>query len=148
MNPDRYATDGVQDVALTGAPTGGTFTLSFGGYTTRGWRTTRARADGFQAALEGLTSIGSGNVVVTAAVGLGLGSAVHGHAGSTVPDRVTANGAGLTGGTSPGCGGGDRERGGDKGMVAEMTDTAGRVSRTYSDAAGRTTRRCRTSSMG
>src|SRR6185312_3240489 len=34
VTSSNYATDAVQDVQLTGAPTGGTFTLTFGGDTT------------------------------------------------------------------------------------------------------------------
>jgi len=52
----------VQTVTITGTPTGGTFTLSYGGYTTAAINYNAAASD-VQTALQGLTSIGAGNVV-------------------------------------------------------------------------------------
>ncbi len=62
------AWDDIQTVSLTGSPTGGTFTLTFGANTTAGipWNATAAQV---QAALELLASIGTGNVLVTGGPG-------------------------------------------------------------------------------
>lgn len=58
-------TNEVQEVAIVGNPvTGGTFTLSFKGQTT-GNLNFSARPDQMQTALEGLSTIGKGNVRVT-----------------------------------------------------------------------------------
>src|SRR5579864_9159015 len=56
--------DDVQTVSITGSPTGGTFTLSFGGHTTTGIAY-NAAASAVQSALVALASIGSNNVTVT-----------------------------------------------------------------------------------
>ena len=58
-----YAADAVQVVKLTGSPTGGTFTLSFGGDTTSNIAY-NASAATVQSDLAALASIGSGHVVV------------------------------------------------------------------------------------
>src|ERR1700738_5248805 len=55
--------DEIQTVTLTGAPTGGTFTLTFGANTTSGIAY-NASAATVQAALVALASIGANNVVV------------------------------------------------------------------------------------
>ena len=62
-----YAADAVQTVTLTGSPTGGTFTLTFGGDTTSSIAY-NASASTVQSDLTALASIGSGNAVVTQAV--------------------------------------------------------------------------------
>lgn len=66
--PDVYYLEGaaseVQSVDITGSPTGGTFTLSFGSETTSALAYD-ADAATVQAALEALNNIGSGNVTVT-----------------------------------------------------------------------------------
>src|SRR5580765_1102805 len=53
-----------QTITITGSPTGGGFTLTFGGHTTSalGYNATAAQV---QAALEALAGIGSGNVLAT-----------------------------------------------------------------------------------
>jgi hypothetical protein len=58
------AANEVQTISITGSPTGGTFTLTLSGHTTAAiaWN---ASAAAVQAALELLTSVGAGNVVVT-----------------------------------------------------------------------------------
>lgn len=91
----------VQKVTITGAPTGGTFTLSLGGQTTAAIART-ATAATVQTALTALSTIGAGNATVT------------GGPGPTTPWTVTFGGAlaltdvaqmtatsSLTGGTSP-----------------------------------------------
>lgn len=139
----RYATDAVQSVTLTGTPTGGTFTLSFGGYTTSaiGYNASAATVD---AALEALTSIGGGNVAVVAAPG-GSGWDVRftGALADSYQTALTASGAGLTGGTSPGVSIATVNAGGDVGTAAEVVDPAGREHRTYSAHSIRTPRNSR-----
>ncbi|MCH5645164.1 hypothetical protein [Gordonia sp. ABSL49_1] len=81
-------------VAITGSPTGGTFTLTVGGQTTTGLAN-NAAASAVQAALVALSTVGAGNATVTGSAGgpysvtLALGGA------------LTGSGAGLTGGSSP-----------------------------------------------
>lgn len=140
VNLTRYATDAVQNVTLTGGPTGGTFTLSFGGYTTSAiaYNASAATVD---SALEALTSVGSGNVAVVAAPG---GSGWDVRFTGTLADKyqsaLTASGAGLTGGTSPGVSVATVNAGGDVGVAAEVVDPAGREHRSYADPLGRTVR--------
>lgn len=108
----------VQTLTMTGTPTGGTFTLSFGGQTTAAIAY-NASAAAVQAALELLTNIGSGNV-------LGAGGALPGTpvtitfqgalAATDVP-LMTANSASLTGGSTP--------------TMTPTTTTAGRSGRRY-----------------
>jgi hypothetical protein len=92
----------VQSVAITGGPTGGDFTLTFDGQTTAAIAYD-ATASAVQTALEALSNIAPGDVVVaggplpTTAVTVTFMGA---YEGINVP-ALTANGAGLTGGTSP-----------------------------------------------
>jgi phage tail sheath protein FI len=87
----------VLQVAVTGSPTGGTFTLSTGGQTT-GNIVFNAKAADVQSALQGLSKVGANNALVTGPDGgpwpvrfaPGLGDVT-----------LTGNGGGLTGGTSP-----------------------------------------------
>ncbi|MDB5313221.1 MAG: hypothetical protein JWO38_7423, partial [Gemmataceae bacterium] len=135
---ESYTADAIQAVQLTGSPTGGTFTLTFGGQTTSAiaYNATPAAV---QAALQGLSSIGSGNAVVTGGVGGGWQVRFAGTLAGAFQAALTASGAGLTGGTSPGVSVSVVSAGGDTGMVAAVTDPLGLVNRTYSDAMGRTT---------
>jgi len=92
----------VQQAAVTGGPTGGTFTLTFDGQTTAGI-VYNATASAVQSALEALSNIAVGDVTVTGgplpgtAVTISFGGA---YDGVNVP-QMTASSAGLTGGTSP-----------------------------------------------
>lgn len=89
----------IQTATITGTPTGGTFTLTWNGHTTSGLAF-NASASAVQTALAALSGIGAGNVTVTGANGgpytitlaMALGNA----------NAITASGAGLTGGASPG----------------------------------------------
>lgn len=84
-------------VALGGA-TGGNFTLTYGGQTT-GNQTHNVTAANLKTALEGLSSVGSGNVEVTAISG-GFEIYMKGTlAGSH--DQITGDVSSLTGATSP-----------------------------------------------
>lgn len=93
-------TDEQQSVTITGAPTGGSFTLSFGGHTTAAIDHL-ATAATVQADLDALTSIGAGNVIVTGAAG---GPWLVTFVGALASEDVAAMTAtpSLTGGTSPG----------------------------------------------
>lgn len=91
-------TTDVQTVTVNGAPTGGTYTLSFNGQTTSALAFNAVAAD-IQAALVALSTIGAGNVTVT-----GSGPFVVTFAGALAPGYqpdITADGSLLTGGTSP-----------------------------------------------
>lgn len=88
----------VQTVSLTGAPTGGTFTLTYAGQTTAGIAF-NANAAAVLSALVALSNIDPGDVTVT---GTGPWVVTFGgtkaYASQTV---MTGSGASLTGGTSP-----------------------------------------------
>jgi RHS repeat-associated protein len=134
-----YAGDAVQQVALTGSPTGGTFTLSFNGQTTSALAY-NASAATVQAALQALSSIGSGNVFVAGGAGGPWTVRFGGALAGTSQAQLTANGAGLTGGTSPAVAVTTSQQGGDAGRVQQVTDPRGLVSKTDYDALGRTVR--------
>jgi YD repeat-containing protein len=87
-----------QQVTVTGSPTGGTFTLTLRGRTT-GPIDYSATPAAVQSALEGLTTVGVGNVQVTGPNGGPWRVHFTGNlAGKYVPN-LTANGTGLMGGT-------------------------------------------------
>jgi hypothetical protein len=92
----------VQTITITGTPAGGTFTLSFKGYTTAPIAYNAAAA-AVQTALRALSPIGSagvtcgGGALPGTAVTVTFGGAL---AGQNLP-MMTANGTGLTGGTTP-----------------------------------------------
>jgi hypothetical protein len=91
-----------QSVTITGTPTGGTFVLRFGGQDTSAldWNCTYSQ---MQSALEALSSIGSGNVVVTGGPGPGTAFAVefHGTMAYASQALITLQTNSLTGGTTP-----------------------------------------------
>jgi hypothetical protein len=92
----------VQRVTITGTPTGGTFTLTFGGQTTA-TIAYNATASAVQTALAALSTIGTGNV--SCAGGPLPGTPVDVTFTGTLAQQnvasLTATGTGLTGGTSP-----------------------------------------------
>src|SRR5947209_2704092 len=92
--------DDVQTVTISGAPTGGTFTLTFGANTTTGIAF-NAAASAVQSALVALASIGAGNVTVTGSNGGPWLVDFTGTLGYASHTLMTANSAGLTGGSSP-----------------------------------------------
>ncbi|MDB5309936.1 MAG: hypothetical protein JWO38_4138 [Gemmataceae bacterium] len=138
VTSESYAADAVQAVQLTGSPTGGTFTLTFGGQTTSAIAY-NATAATVQTALQALSTIGGGNAVVTAGVGGGWQVRFAGTLAGTFQAALTASGAGLTGGTSPGVSVAVVSAGGDADRTQAVTDPLGLVARTYYDALGRTT---------
>ncbi len=92
----------VQQIAITGTPTGGTFTLSFGGQATAAIAYSATAAQ-VQSALVALTSIGAGGVTCTGGPLPGSPVSIT-FAGLNAVQPValiTANTSGLTGGTSP-----------------------------------------------
>ncbi|HEY3281392.1 MAG TPA: hypothetical protein VGN26_03895 [Armatimonadota bacterium] len=91
----------VQNVWITGSPTGGTFTLSYGGQTSAGIAYNAAAA-AVKSALEALTTVGAGNVNVLGPLGGPWSIELAGTLANTTATAITANGATLTGGTSPG----------------------------------------------
>lgn len=100
VNAGAGTTD-VQRVAITGTPTGGTFTLTFNGQTTAAIAY-NATATTVQTALRALSGIGSTGVTVTGGPGPGTAWVVT-FAGSlafTDVAQMTATSS-LTGGTSP-----------------------------------------------
>lgn len=94
------ATNEVQTVTITGSPTGGTFTLTFGGNTTTGIAF-NAAATAVQSALVALASIGAGNVTVTGSAGGPYTVTFGGTLAGTNVAQMTTSGASLTGGSSP-----------------------------------------------
>lgn len=89
----------IETVAITGAPTGGTFTLTFQGQTTAGiaWDATAAT---IQTALEALSNVAPGDVVVTGGPMPGTVTVYFGGAyARTDVTQMTGSAAGLTGGT-------------------------------------------------
>ncbi|WP_280498550.1 major capsid protein [Nocardia cyriacigeorgica] len=93
-------TNEVQTVTITGGPTGGTWTLSFGGDTTDPIAH-NASAAVVQALLAGLSSIGAGNIAVSGAAGGPYTVTFQGALGATDQPLLVAADA-LTGGTDPG----------------------------------------------
>lgn len=91
-------TDEVQTATVTGAPTGGSFTLTFAGQTTTALAH-NATAAVVRAALEALSTIGAGNVTVTLAGNVYTVTFV-GALGRQDVAAMTAT-ANLTGGTTP-----------------------------------------------
>ncbi|MFM9589734.1 hypothetical protein ACKI1J_15585 [Streptomyces scabiei] len=92
----------VQQVAITGGPTGGTYTLTWSGQTTAGIAY-NAAAGAVQSALEALSNIGVGDVVCAGGPHPGTPITVtfQGALAETDVAQMTASAAGLTGGTSP-----------------------------------------------
>jgi hypothetical protein len=95
-------TNEVQQIAITGTPTGGTFTLTYSGQTTAPIAY-NAAASVVETALEALSNITPGDVTCTG--GALPGSPVTVTFGGLLADedvaQMTASSAGLTGGTTP-----------------------------------------------
>ena len=94
------ATEDVQSLSASGTPTGGTFVLTFQGFST-GDISYNARAAAIQTELEALPTIGPGNVVCTGST-LASGPikiAFQGDLSNTLLQTVVASGTNLKGGT-------------------------------------------------
>jgi hypothetical protein len=92
--------DEVQTVTVTGSPSGGDFTLTFGANTTSAIAY-NASAVTVQTALRALASIGSGNVNVSGSAGGPYTVEFVGSLANAAQSLLTKNAAGLTGGSSP-----------------------------------------------
>lgn len=92
--------DEVQQISITGTPTGGTFTLTFGAQTTS-TIAYNAAASAVQTALQALSSIGSGNALVTGSAGGPYKVQFTGTMAKTAESLITLGTNSLTGGTSP-----------------------------------------------
>ena len=90
----------IQSVTITGAPTGGTFTLTSTGATSN--IPFDATALQVQSALEGIAAIGEGNVIVTGAAGGPFTVTFTGALTGTNVATMTEDHTNLTGGTTPG----------------------------------------------
>ncbi len=134
-----YAGDSVQNVQLTGNPTGGTFTLSFNGQTTSAIAY-NASAATVQSALQALSTIGSGNALVASPTGSGWVVRFAGSLAGAVQSALTGNGSGLTGGTSPSVAITVTSLGGDAGRLQQTTDARGIITKIDADWLGRTVR--------
>lgn len=99
--PYAGRTSEVQTATITGAPAGGTFTLTLNGETTAGIAY-NATADTVRAALEALPSLSAGDVAVTGVAGGPYTVTFGGTLAGANVAAMTASGAGFTGGTSPG----------------------------------------------
>ena len=101
-NEGTAAVNETQTVAITGTPTGGTFTLSYGGQTTAAiaFDATAAAVD---SALEALSNIGAGDVTTTGGALPGTAVAVEftGALAGLDAALMTIDTTNLTGGTSP-----------------------------------------------
>lgn len=97
-----YGPNEIQTVTITGAPTGGTFTLTYSAQTT-GAIAYNATASTVQTALEALSNIAPGDVAVGGGPGPGTAYTVTftGTFAGTDVTQMTASGVGLTGGTTP-----------------------------------------------
>lgn len=98
--PGVAAANDVQLVTINGTPSGGTFTLSFGGQTTSNLAY-NATASAVQTAVQAMSSVGSGNATVSGANGGPYTITFNGSLASAPQTLITASGSGLTGGTSP-----------------------------------------------
>jgi hypothetical protein len=99
VTPTGTATNEVQTLTITGAPTGGSFSLTFNGATTPALAYNAAPA-AVQTALQALSTIGAGNATVTGTAGVSYvvtfaGTLANQNVGSLVPVGT------FTGGTSP-----------------------------------------------
>jgi hypothetical protein len=94
--------DEIQSIAFTGSPTGGTVVFRFGGQNTSplNWNCTASQ---MQTALQALSSIGAGNVLVSGGPGPGTAFTVDftGALGYASQSLITLQTNSLTGGTSP-----------------------------------------------
>lgn len=92
----------VQQIAITGGPTGGTYTLTLSGQTTAPI-VYNATATQVQTALEALSTIGTGNVACTGGPhpGTPVVATFKGALAGVDVAQMTGSAASLTGGTSP-----------------------------------------------
>lgn len=99
--PYGGAASEAQTATVTGGPSGGTFTLTLNGETTAAIAY-NATAAAVQSALEALPSLSAGDVTVTGSAGGPFTVTFGGSLAGTNVAAMTASGAGLTGGSTPG----------------------------------------------
>jgi hypothetical protein len=97
--PTGSSTNEVQTVTITGAPTGGTFVLDFGGQPTTDLAFNASTA-AVQSALQALSTVGAGNATVTGTAGSSYVVTFAGALAANNVAQMTAVGN-FTGGTSP-----------------------------------------------
>lgn len=134
-----YQADAVQQVQLTGGPTGGTFTLTFDGQTTSAIAY-NASASTVQTALQALSSIGTGKALVAGGAGGPWHVRFADSLAETYQEALTGDGSGLTGGSSPSVEIAVTSFGGDSGQQQEVIDPRGLVAKTDYDLLGRVVR--------
>jgi RHS repeat-associated protein len=134
-----YQADAVQQVTLTGSPTGGTFKLTFNGQTTAPIAY-NATAAAVQSALQSLPSIGSGNALVAGPTGGPWLVRFAGTLAGTALANMTGDGSGLTGGTMPSVAVATTSQGGDTDRVQTVTDPRALVMKTDYDYLNRKVR--------
>lgn len=125
LTSNLVAANEVKTITVSGAPTGGSFILSFGGYNTAAiaWN---ANAAAVQAAFEALASVGAGNVVAGGGAfpGTPITLTFQGKLAAREMPNVTLYANSLTGGAAP--------------TVASVNTTPGRtiggVLKAYNDA--------------
>lgn len=95
-----YGRSEVESVTIGGGATGGTFTLTYGGQTTSALTFTTATGATVQAALEALSSVGTGNVFVTGpAQGPFIVTFMNALGNQAIATAITGSAGSLTGGT-------------------------------------------------
>jgi hypothetical protein len=97
--PTGTGVNEVQTITITGTPTGGTFSLTFGGQTTPALAY-NATSAAVQTALQALSSIGAGNATVSGSAGGPYTVTFVSGLGNTNVAQIVAVGS-FTGGTSP-----------------------------------------------
>lgn len=119
------ATNEVQTINLTGSPTGGTFNFSFGGQTTVNIGYGGITAASLQTKLQALSSIGSGNVVVSGGPlpGIPLVVTFQGALANAAQPLITSTNT-FTGGTSPTIAITETMHGGNRGALYTRKDGA------------------------
>ncbi len=101
-NQPFLAANGTQLATITGGPTGGTFTLTYGGQTTADIPYNASPAQ-VQAALEALSNVAPGDLSVSGSPGRSYSiSFSSAYLTGTTATNITASGTNLTGGTTPG----------------------------------------------
>jgi hypothetical protein len=100
LNQSFTVVNGIQTVAITGNPTGGDFTITYGGQTTAAIPY-NATANAVKDALEATSAVVPGDLDVTGPNGGPFVIAFSGHTGGGAYTIATASATGLTGGTTP-----------------------------------------------
>jgi hypothetical protein len=117
--PSGTGVSEVQTITITGAPTGGTFSLTFGGQTTPALAY-NAAPSAVQTALQALSSIGAGNATVTGTAGSSYVVTFAGTLANLNVSQILPV-ATFTGGTSPAINA-VTTTGGTVGSLLSMTD--------------------------